>query len=207
MSETPAPSELDAKPGLDGPARSRLDGAAHWLGLAANVGVILGLILVIVQVRQNAELTRTQMEQRKNDFLAEIEFSLANRESAEVWVKAFRTPASLTDAEMKMVEAHLLSLMLQWDHLLQMERSGLVAREHVRQHIANSAPYYFGSRFGKRWWRLQMRGWQGTAMAEVAGPIVEGLDDDFLANLFDKMRIAPPPQSGASVGGTPRGQP
>ena len=103
-------------------------------------GVVLGLILVIVEVRQNAELTRTQMEQRKNDFLAEIEFSLANRESAEVWVKAIRTPESLTDAEMKMVEAHLVSLMLQWDHLFQMERSGLVTRAHVRQHIANSAP-------------------------------------------------------------------
>lgn len=65
----------------------RLDRAARWIALAANIGVVLGLILVIVEVRQNAELTRTQMEQRKNDFLAEIEFSLANRESAEVWVK------------------------------------------------------------------------------------------------------------------------
>ena len=143
------------------PAGSRLDRAARWLALAANAGVVLGLILVIVEVRQNAELTRTQMEQRKNDFLAEIEFSLANRESAEVWVKAIRTPESLTDAEMKMVEARLVSLMLQWDHLFQMERSGLVTRAHVRQHIANSAPYYFGSRFGKRWWRLQIPAGRG----------------------------------------------
>ena len=88
-----------------------------------------------------------------------------------------------------------------------MERSGLVTRAHVRQHIANSAPYYFGSLFGKHWWRLQMPGWQGTAMNEVAGPIVEGLDDNFLVNLFDKMRITSPPQPGAGSGGTTRGQP
>ena len=186
MSETP---ELVPKPQFEAPAGSRLDRVARWLALTANAGVILGLVLVLVEVRQNAELTRTQMEQRKNDFLAEIEFSLANRESAEVWVKAIRTPESLTDAEMKMVEARLLSLMLQWDHLFQMERSGLVTRAHVRQHIANSAPYYFGSRFGRHWWRLQMPGWQGTAMNEVAGPIVEGLDDNFLVDLFDKMRV------------------
>ena len=190
MSETPTSAELDPKPQLDAPAGSRLNRAAHWLALAANAGVVLGLILVIVEVRQNAELTRTQMEQRKNDFLAEIEFSLSNRESAEVWVKAIRTPGSLTDAEMKMVESRLVSLMLQWDHLFQMERSGLVTRAHVRQHIANSAPYYFGSHFGKHWWRLQIPAWQGTAMNEVAGPIVEGLDDNFLAGLFDKMRIS-----------------
>ena len=194
MSETPVLADPDPKPQLDAPAWSRLDRAARWLALAANVGVVLGLVLVIVQVRQNGELTRTQMEQRKNDFLAEIEFSLATRESAEVWVKAIRTPESLTDAEMKMVEAHLVSLMLQWDHLFQMERSGLVTRPHVHQHIENSARYYFGSRFGKNWWRLQMPGWQGTLMNEVAGPIVERLDENFLADLFDKMRIPPPPR-------------
>ncbi len=191
MSETPAPTDPDPKRRFDAPAGSRLDRAARWLALAANAGVVLGLILVIVQVRQNAELTRTQMEQRKNDFLAEIEFSLATRESADVWVKAIRTPESLTDGEMKMVETHLVSLILQWDHLFQMERSGLVTRAHVRQHIANSARYYFGSRFAKNWWRLQMPGWQGTQMDEVAGPIVEGLDANFLADLFDKMRIPP----------------
>jgi hypothetical protein len=195
VNETPAPVVPDPKPPQqNAPAGSRLERAARWIALAANIGVVLGLILVIVEVRQNAELTRTQMEQRKNDFLAEIEFSLANRESAEVWVKAIRTPESLTDAEMKIVEAHLLSVMLQWDHLFQMERGGLVTRAHVRQHIANSAPYYFGSRFGKHWWRLQMPGWQGTAMNEVAGPIVEALNDTFLAEQFEKMRIASPPQ-------------
>ena len=194
MSETPPPVDVDPKPQLAVPAASRIDLATRWLALAANVGVILGLVLVIVEVRQNAELTRTQMEQRKNDFLSEIEFSLGSRESAEVWVKAIRAPESLTDAEMKMVEARLLSLMLQWDHLFQMERSALATREHVRQHIANSAPYYFGSRFGKRWWRLQMPGWQGTSMIEVAGPIVEGVDDKFLADLFNKMRVTSPPK-------------
>ena len=194
MSETSPPVDVDPKPQITAPAASRLDLATRWLALVANVGVILGLVLVIVEVRQNAELTRTQMEQRKNDFLAEIEFSLGSRESAEVWVKAIRTPEILTDAEMKMVEARLLSVMLQWDHLFQMERGGLVTREHVRQHIANSAPYYFGSRFGKRWWRLQMPGWQGTSMSELAGPIVEGLDDKFLADLFNKMRVTTPPK-------------
>ena len=98
MSETP---ELVPKPQFEAPAGSRLDRVARWLALTANAGVILGLVLVLVEVRQNAELTRTQMEQRKNDFLAEIEFGLANREAAEVWVKAIRTPGNLTDAEMK----------------------------------------------------------------------------------------------------------
>lgn len=174
------------------PKVAKLDQLNKWLTLAANVGVIGGLLLVFVEVRQNAELTRTQMEQRKNDFLAEIEFSLAQPEIAAVWVKAVKTPEALTDAEIKTVDSHLISMMLQWDHMFQMERSGLVTRDHVRQHIQNSAPYYFGSRFGQNWWRLQMPGWGGTPMEEVAGPIVEALDPNFIAGSWEKMRIAPP---------------
>ena len=40
-------------------------------------------------------------------------------------------------------------------------------------------------------------------MNEVAGPIVEGLDDNFLADLFDKMRIGSPPQQEVDPGGSP----
>lgn len=41
----------------------------RWLTLGANVGVVLGLVLLIVEVRQNASLTRTAMELQKNDAL------------------------------------------------------------------------------------------------------------------------------------------
>jgi hypothetical protein len=116
-------------------------------------------MILIVEVRQNATLTSTAMEQQKNDLLANIELSLAKREMAEVWVKSIRTPESLSDTEIRMIEGHLVSIMLQWDQRFQMERSGLVSREHARQHILNSAPYYFGSRFAKNLWKLQAKGW------------------------------------------------
>jgi len=54
--------------GFKGWAGAKLYGIKKWLTLGANIGVVLGLILVFIDVRQNAELTRTQMDQRKNDF-------------------------------------------------------------------------------------------------------------------------------------------
>ncbi len=194
------PIEQATTPQPDAPVRragAKLDRWNKWLTLGANIGVVLGLIMLFIEVRQSAELTRTQMEQRKNDFLAEIEFSLAQPEIAAIWVKSIRTPEALSDAEIKTVESHLVALMLQWDHLFQMERSGLVTRDHVRQHIQNSAPYYFGSRFAKNWWGLALDSWGGTLMEEVAGPIVNAIDENFLAGVLDKQRIAPPPPAPA----------
>ena len=175
------------------PAESKLDRWGRWLTPGADTGGVLGLIIVIVEARQNATLTRTAMEQQKNTLLADIELSLAKREMAEVWVKSIRTPEDLTDAEARMVESHLVALMLQWDYMFQMESAGLISRAHARQHTLNSAPYCFGSRFAKNWWSLQAAGWQGTPMMEIAGPIFDGIDEDFLASNLDHARFVPAP--------------
>ena len=174
------------------PARSRTERLNQWLALGANLGVLLGLIILIVEVRQNAALTRAAMEQQKNDFLAEIELYIAKPDISGVWIKSIRHPEDLTEPEMRTLDGILVALMLQWDHRFQMEAAGLASREEARQHVLNSAPYYFGSPFAKRWWSLQASGWEGTPMMEVAGPIVDGVDDTFLADYLDSMRLPAP---------------
>ena len=187
------------------PAPERvLDRWSRWLTLGTNVGVVLGLIIVIAEMRQNAALTRAEMDQQKNQFLAEIELSIARPEMANIWVKSIQTPEALTDAEGRMVESHLAAMMLQWDQMFQMEAAGLVSRERVRQHIRNTAGFYFGSRFAKNWWQLEMQGWEGTPMAEVAGPIGAAVDENFLADRLVRTRVAPltepvPPTEPAAI--------
>lgn len=144
-------------------------------------------------MRQNADLTRIGMEQRKNDLLAQIELSISRPEMADVWIKSVRAPETLTDAEARMVESHLVSVMLQWDHMLQMDANGLISRTNTQSHISSSAPFYFGSRFAKNWWKYEQQGWKGTRMWEIAAPIIDGLDENFIADRLDKTRIAPLP--------------
>lgn len=175
----------------------RIDRINRWLTLGANIGVVLGLIILIVEVRQNAELTRAGMEHSMNDLLAEIELSLSTPEKAEVWVKSFMAPETMTDADMKVVESHLVALMMQWDYLFQMEESGLANRARITQHIRNTAPFYFGNAFAKNWFRAEAQGWEGTAMMEVAVPIVEGLDDDFMKNHWLALRPKQPGEPAA----------
>ncbi|MEM9533572.1 MAG: hypothetical protein AAGA23_21805 [Pseudomonadota bacterium] len=169
-----------------------LDQFNRWLTLGANIGVLLGLIILIIEVRQTASLSRVALETAKNDQLAGIELSLAAPAVAEAWTNSIRTPQAMTDAEIRMVESHLVAVMLQWDNLFQMEDADLATRERTRNHIENSAPFYFGSAHAKNWWRLQATGWSGTPMMEVAGPIIEAVDPDFLANYLDSSRLRQP---------------
>ena len=174
--------------------RNKTERLNRWLTLAANIGVVLGLIILIFEVRQNASLTRTEMQIERNSMLIEIEFSISSPETARAWVKSIRTPEEMSDVEIIIVEAHLVASMLQWDLMFHMQSGGLVSAEEAKQHILNTAQYYFGSTFAKNWWHRQIGGWDGTPMMEVAGPIVEALDEDFLANGLDASRIKKTPE-------------
>ena len=169
--------------------RHGIDRLNRWLTLAANLGVIVGLLILIVEVRQNADLTRAQMMANRDDLLVQIEMNLASPEISAAWVKSIRDPESLTDTEIRMVESHLVAMMLQWHYMFTMEEAGLTSRGHTRQHILNVAPYYFGSRHGKNWWHWQESGWNGTAMMEVAGPIIDAVDEDFMLRYLDGTRL------------------
>ncbi|QKK03045.1 MAG: nuclear transport factor 2 family protein [Pseudomonadota bacterium] len=192
--DSPPGAALASTPGsIAQPHSARAERLNRWLTLGANVGVIVGLLILIVEVRQNADLTRAQMESGRNDLLAQIELSLATPDIGAAWVKSIRAPESLTDVEVRTVESHLVAVMLQLDHMFNMEKIGLVSREEARRHVQNVVPYYFGSRHGKNWWRWQEGGWDGTPMMEVAGPIVDAVDENFMLRYLDGSRLGRPP--------------
>ncbi len=63
-----------------------------WLTVLANIGVVLGLVVLIFEVRQNAALTRLSIETGKNDLLANIEFNLSEPVQMQAWIKLYRAP-------------------------------------------------------------------------------------------------------------------
>ena len=172
-------------------SEARVDRIGRWLTLGANVGVVLGLLILVIEIRQNAALTRVATEGALNELMLSTEIHLAQPEQSAAWVKSYMAPETMNDVEIRMNEAVLVSLFLQWDSGFQMERSGLRTRAEVERLIRNTAPFYFGSRFGKQWFEAQAPGWQGTDMMDVAGPIVTGLDENFMRDYYVSLRMTP----------------
>ncbi len=168
-----------------------------WLTLGANIGVVLGLIILIVEVRQNAAISRAALEIDKNNLMVDIELRLATSTASSAWIKSIRAPETLTDEERIVIDAYLAAILLQWDNLFQMEYADLTTRKRVEEHISNVAPFFFGSRHAQNWWRLQGPGWEGTPMLEAAGPIIEAVDPDFLATYLDDMLLPAPDEVAA----------
>lgn len=151
--------------------------------------MLVGLIVLIFEVRQNADLTRASIETDKNDVYVEIEMNLSSPENAAVWVKSIMQPQDLTLAEARRVESFLASALLQWDYMFQMERAGLISRDNVIIHIKDGAPVFFGSHFGKLWFERELPHWEGTMMEEVAAPIVRSLSPTLLLDSQADMMV------------------
>ena len=168
-----------------------VDKLNRWLTLGANVGVVIGLIVLIVELRQNSSLTRAEMEIELTTVQSDLELRMSAPDISAVWMKSVYHPEDLTPVEIKMMEGPLVAVTQQFEHLMNMHEAGLVSRRRVEGHIRNSAPFYFGSRFAQNWWQANEVGWQGTGLYEIAGPIIDGIDENFLRDYYDSLIIVP----------------
>ena len=169
---------------------NKVDGINRWLTLGANIGVVLGLIILIVEVRQNAALTRMSLEADNIGQYQALELRIADPVTSPIWVKSILEPEALTDAEIRTIDGLLASLLQQWWQLLLMENEGLVSHARIERQIRNQGPFAFGNVFAQRWWRLERDAWTGTRLIEIADPIISAVDPEFNKTRILALRAA-----------------
>ena len=66
---------------------TRLRDPSYWFLLIGHAGVLIGLVLVALQLRQNTELLRLQMLNEESYRFTAIELALVGEDGAQVWQK------------------------------------------------------------------------------------------------------------------------
>ena len=106
-----------------------------WLTLGANIGVLIGIIILIAEFRQNYEITRaqtrTELTQSLLDLLA---LSASNKELAEIIVRDNRGE-DLTDAEKYMLANRNESVISYWQNVHYQGRIGMYDEVEFSKHI------------------------------------------------------------------------
>ncbi len=126
------------------------DRLGRWLTLAANIGVIAGLILVAVQINQNTAITKAQMA---NDyFIADmaLELAMMGENPADSFHKAVYTPDEVTTADAVVLDRYFNYGMVQIQRLQKMDELGM-ADEGWRERV-DYLRWHFGNEIGRRWW-------------------------------------------------------
>ena len=77
-----------------------VDGTNRWLTLIANIGVIVGLIFLALEIRQNTEVARSAVDLEITTLGTDFHLRVAeNPELARAYYIGMRDPDSLTDDE------------------------------------------------------------------------------------------------------------
>ena len=135
------------------------------LTLAANVGVLGGLILVAFQINQNTEITKAQIA---NDYyLADMQLELAmmGDDPASSWTKAVYTPNDLTNEDAAVVDRYFNYGLVQIQRLQKMHELGL-ADEDWENRIGYLG-WHLGNEVGRRWWAYSKEGYSDDFVQTV----------------------------------------
>ena len=123
---------------------------SNWLQIGANVGILLGLLLVAIQIRQGTDIAKAQIE---NDFyLADLQLELAmmGEQPQKSWIKAVYAPEEMTKEDAAVVDRYINFNFIQLRRLERMRQLGLatdVARFDIME-------WHLGNEVGRRWWKF-----------------------------------------------------
>jgi len=125
---------------------------SSWLQIAANTGIIAGLILVGLQLKQNSELLKTQLLYEESSRLVNLETQVVGESGAEVWAKSISDPENLNLAEQRVMEALLWSYVEQLRSTRLLGELGLLEDAEWRARVESDTAFYLGNRYGRAWW-------------------------------------------------------
>lgn len=129
------------------------DKMGNWLQVGANLGIILGLVLVGFQLKQNSDLLKVQLLFEESQSFISHERLMMGENPAAAWARSLEDPDGLSLEEARIMDAYLYAMTEQWraSHLL--HELGILEDEWAKR-VTEEAGFYLGSKWGRGWWNV-----------------------------------------------------
>ena len=130
------------------------DRVKPWLTFGANIAVLVGLGLVVAEIRQNTEIAEIQFSQNRSLAIDQFEQLNLDPDFAQTWARSVQQPHLLTPAEYRMMDSYLAMRAEGWNRIFQMEMRGYEAAGTTELTMQN-AGIWFGNEFAQTWWKYE----------------------------------------------------
>ena len=142
----------------------------NWLQTGANIGILLGLLLVAIQIRQGTDIAKAQIE---NDFwIADLQLELAmmGEQPQKSWIKAVYAPEELTKEDAAVIDRYLNYNFIQLNRMARMRELGL----STNADLIDILEWHLGNEVGRRWWEFyKKQDWTAGGMEIEVDEILE----------------------------------
>ena len=168
---------------LGGTQASTMNKLGQWLQIAANLGILAGLILVAVQIDQASNLLQLQLLYEDEGREIENESTLLGDDPARVIQKSIDEPYGLTFGEMRVMESYLYRPISQIERRYKARALlGDSWKEDIEDTIWN-----LGTPFGRAWWDA-VRSTTNPEVREVIDEALRSRDPNAQQQHFDSVR-------------------
>ena len=137
----------------------------QWLQVGANLGFLVGLILVGLQIQQSSHLTRGALFSTHMDGWLAIDLSDKSENFSNALARAILEPERLTDSEMLEVQGHIRSNIDQWSRQVVLYDLDIF-QNSPKEGICSSVPTALGYEFAIAWWEENREEW-GQELVKV----------------------------------------
>lgn len=159
-----------------------------WLGLIANLAILAGIALVLVELRQNTEHLRLQLLDQINGRLYENNRALMGDDPVRSIEKSVLSPAEMTYGDFRVVDAYLINAVHEWDDRYSLYQAGLVSEDEWKRTVDEDVEWFFGNPFAKSWWRANGPGVFPSELAEYVTRVIDSVADTATYGFFRETR-------------------
>jgi hypothetical protein len=152
----------------------------NWLSFGANMGVVLGLVLVAYQINQEAELTKIQLFSEATSSRKEFNQALMGSDPLQVVAKSIERPNELTLAELKLMDFYFISALNELRRLELLREAGLAVDD---AEVEGFHVFYFGSNFAQAWFKE----YGGENEFAATRERIRNTDPDWVVDFFDRV--------------------
>jgi len=128
--------------------KMKIDSIDRWLSFAANIGVVIGIAFLAIEVRQNSEYMALQLEfGQPTQKIFDNNRDMQNPVTAKIFAKAVENPAELTFDEALVASSLVLNMLNEWEDRYLIHSAGLTGEIDWQQHISENIDWTLGNPF------------------------------------------------------------
>lgn len=143
----------------------------NWLQIGANLGILIGLILVGFQMKQNSELLGAELAFMEDQRLIDGALRLAGEHPSAVFAKHLTNLEDLNLQEQIEIESFYYTHFQNWSSMYELASIGISGNEW-KERINNDAQWLLGNPYGRaRWERAQ--DFQPTEIVDYVNNLLE----------------------------------
>jgi hypothetical protein len=134
------------------------DRVTRWLTLAANIGVIVGIVFLVLEMRQNRAIATAQVRLEYAAAWRSVDESRQDGSFADVLTKSIEKPEELSRNEVVQLDAYYSGVLDQMMSAQTASTAGL--RESTFADVAKTiGAIYFSNEFARSWWTQVRSDW------------------------------------------------